>query len=695
MNTCCTHNVPLPKEIVLRLPFAEAATLTELRATAEKETDFKDPAAAKLCTLSFAAAEIRKYLLKIADVTVSYAEAGDTPAGFIVDIDCGEAEKADTGYRLTPTEGGITLYGNGRVGALYAAYTLLKLQGIRWYYPEDDGEILPPEIHTLCLPESEACYAPDMRDGRGLDLFAPLKDSAKFLLWMARNRMNITADHVYTAALGDKLGMTFRIGGHMFEPFLMPDKPLADGRTIWEAHPEWYGLPPDGIRRKHRVMCDQFCVSRPDLVDYLAGILIGKLRGEWRHVDRVDIWGFDNGGGHSCHCEDCKRLGNDTDRAIFFLSELRRRLDREPDVSGVVLVGCAYEGTKTMAAPSRPIPENLKARDCIVCYPIHRCYAHTFDDPACPTNGEYMKTISPWLTAEDHLPMIIGEYYNVSRYEDLPLVFAGSMAHDIPLYKQMGFTSITYMHPPLYNWGVRALNHLLLAELSWDAGADATALCEEYFTLLYGSHKDAVQKAYADIERATEHIGSYRNWWYSLLAVLWVWDGGKPKKELDLTGHFADTDALITRMESDLACRRRALALIEEAMRAAKYEGAANRSVTEAMTPEQAEAVRRGDKVQSRLMELRRSFIWGADELALFTDVVKEYVGAERGEHDPARWERIEATYDKLSGYFFPHRYISREAEAFCEDALTRSQLRAIVDRRRAYKLEVGEITAP
>ena len=50
------------------------------------------------------------------------------------------------------------------------------------------------------------------------------------------------------------LGMTFRVGGHMFRPLLLPDKPLSNGKTIWEAHPEWYGLPESGVREKARVL---------------------------------------------------------------------------------------------------------------------------------------------------------------------------------------------------------------------------------------------------------------------------------------------------------------------------------------------------------------------------------------------------------------------------------------------------------
>lgn len=686
------RQIPFPGQITVTLPFPDADTQTECRAIMEDQVDFRsDPASAALCTLSFAATELARYLRKLGNTQVAFASAGSAVSGFCIAISCGDATKADCGYTVAPTADGVSLYGNGRVGALYAVYTLLNAQGVRWYYPGDQGEIVPKDRQTLAVPTRMQVFTPAMRDGRGLDLFAPLKDSAQFLLWMARNRMNITAEHTYTAPLGDKLGMTFRIGGHMFEPFLAPDLPLADGRTIWEAHPEWYGLPLDGIRKKEDVLNNQFCVSQASLVDYLAGILIGRLRGMWKHVDRLDIWGFDNGFGSSCQCEACKKLGNDSDQALYFLSELRRRLDQAEDLHPVTLVACAYEGTKTMEPPTRPIPENLFAHDCVVAYPIHRCYSHDFDDPACPTNAYYQQTILPWLAQTPRLPMIMGEYYNVSKYEDLPLVFAKRIRHELPVYARWGFTSITYMHPPLYNWGVRALNHMLFAELSWDPEADSEALTRAYFDDLYGAYSRQMEAVYDLVEEASFRVGNYRNWWFSILETLQSWNGGKPEVQLDLTGHFADYEALVRCLTQDLEARRTALQLLEEAIRQVKRENLSFGAPTAAVTPAQIAKEMAGSVLPTRLYELRRSLIYGVDELHLFTLVVKEYILAEQEKEDPALWEEIEQVYDKLSGYFYPHRYISREIEAFCDDALTRSQLRLAVDRRRAWKIKNAE----
>ena len=696
------EEIPFPKKIVITLPFAEASTQTERRAKMEAEVDFrKDPEKAKMCTVSYAASELARYLRMLGDTEVTFAEHraesdGETDrllqAVYYIHLSCADADKAECGYTVIPENNGMRLWGKSRVGALYAVYTVLNAQGVRWYYPGPQGEIVPVGRKYLAVPQKYTEFEPAMYDGRGLDIFAPLKDSAQFLLWMARNRMNITADHVYTAALGDKLGMTFRIGGHMFEPFMQPDLPLKDGRTIWESHREWYGIPKEGVRTKKMALKNQFCVSQDSLIDYLAEILIGKLRGEWKHVDRLDIWGFDCGAGSSCQCEACQKLGNDTDQAIYFLSELRKRIDRAADLHPVSLVACSYEGTKTMDAPSKPIPDNLFALDKVVCYPIHRCYYHDFDDPECPTNAFYQEKIMPWMAQSPRLPMIMGEYYNVSRYEDLPLVFAKRICHEIPVYIKWGFASITYMHPPLYNWGVRAINHMLMAELSWNPEVDPELLMSEYFTYLYGKYASEMRHIYDLIEEGGAHVGNYRNWWFSVLQTLQLWNCEKPEQELDMTGHFKNHSHLIQCLENELALRREALQEVEKIIRQAKLEKTVKADNRVAETPEEMAKLMAADALSARLYEIRRSLIYGVDEIHLFGLMVKEYDLAYRGESDPLLWQEIEEVYDKMAGYFYPHRYISKEVEAFCDDALTRSQLRRVIDVRRAKKLEAGEL---
>ena len=188
--------------------------------------------------------------------------------------------------------------------------------------------------------------------------------------------------------------------------------------------------------------------------------------GPWHEADEIDVWGLDTWGS-VCTCERCRALGNGTDQMLHMASHFRSFLDRaraagrlDHDVKMALI---AYEGTSTLAPPERPIPQNLlDAGDYLIYAPIVRCYAHGFDDPGCSYNRAYASALSGWNQIRPHLPVMVLEYYNVSKFEDLPLLFTHSMAHDFQVYRRTGAAGFVYMHVPLVNWGMRALTQVLL-----------------------------------------------------------------------------------------------------------------------------------------------------------------------------------------------------------------------------------------
>ena len=687
-----TKTIPFPEKIVISLPFDKAETLTEKRAVSEKATNFTNPSEAAICTLSFAASELAKYLKRLTGVKVTFAQTGFEKDGFAIAISCGDSDTTDSGYTISPAENGVALHGFGRVGALYAVYAFLYAQGIRWYYPGDEGEEIPSDAASLYVPACKTTSTPDI-PFRSFDIYQPLKDSEQYLLWMARNRMNTTTAHPYTAALGHKLGMVYKgVGGHIFDVILQPDNPLPDGRTIWDAHPEWYGLPANGVREKETALRRQFCVTQSSLIDYLADAVIEKLRTDWKEVYRVELAGFDAGPDSACHCEACQKLGNDTDKYLYFLSELRRRIDAAEGIHPYVFVFCSYEGTRTHEMPLNPIPDNLK-NDHIVFYNMTRCYCHDIDDPDCKPNKMHFDYLKKWANDRDGMVLGTCEYYNLSRYEDHPLLYTRRIKHDIPLYHSMGSKYFSYMHPPLYNWGVRALNHMLVAQITWNTKVDAQALEQEYFQRLYGDHAPAIKKIYEIMENATEHISAYRSHWQSALGTLEQWAGGVPTIPLlDHSGHFPDNESLVARMEQDLKLRKEALTRIEAEIELIKRELVMEitHDIPSHYTKVRSFVLK--NRLLPRMQELRRSFIYCSDELELMMLFSKEYILALKEEHDPQLWAQLEKVYDRLSSYFYPHKYITQSSEAYCEDGLTRTFFRGNVDMRRIYKIKMGQI---
>ena len=330
-------------------------------------------------------------------------------------------------FLLTPAANGVLICGNSRKGLLYGVYEFLRLQGWRWYAPGKTGEVLPLLVEKLEIPVSKKEYSASMKLGRGFDFEYLSMESNEFFLWMARNRMDVVSYRPLTGQFCKKLGMSFKNGGHIFEEILNPDRIMTSGKTLWEEHQSWYGLPSDGIRQKDKALQTQFCVSREGLVEFLGEELLGYLTGKWKEANRVDVWGFDTWG-NGCNCEGCKKLGNDSDRTLFFLSEIRKIINNAVECQrldhNVKLVMCVYEGTSTINGPINPIPKNLiEAGDYGVFYPILRCYAHDFSDCTCIGNSHYVDNLKAWYAHSPSLPIMIGEYYNVSKFEDLPLLF--------------------------------------------------------------------------------------------------------------------------------------------------------------------------------------------------------------------------------------------------------------------------------
>lgn len=380
------------EKINIVLPFEKAEQYVNLWAFEEEEIDFeKEKARGERCTMCFGAAEMVKYLTVMGfSAAVSSAEEENAVNILLI---CGGGEEKDCSFAFIPRQNGFEILGGSRTGVLYGCYEFLKQQGIRWYAPGSHYEFIPKHSAGLKLPQEKMTFLPEMSRGRGFDFEGILKESADLCLWMARNKLNIASYRVHTDSLMKKLGMTYKVGGHIFEKMLNPDTITENGDAFWEAHNDWYGTPENGEKEKYLALSTQFCVSNDELICYLAENVIRLLNTEWKNASRVDIWGFDTWG-KTCSCERCKKLGNGTDKTLHFMSKLRQKINDSGFDRKIELVMCAYEGTSTVQPPQNAIPPNLKENgDLIVFYPITRCYAHDFSDRDCDRNKMFCEAL--------------------------------------------------------------------------------------------------------------------------------------------------------------------------------------------------------------------------------------------------------------------------------------------------------------
>lgn len=689
------------QKITIVIPYEGAERYTGIWATEEERIDFRrEQERACRCTLSFAATELKHYLsLTLTQSEIRFSSKGGEGFQIYLSLTAGECEDD---YRLLPCEGGIHIEGNSRRSVLYGAYEFLKMQGWRWYYPDAGGEIAPDKRENLCLPDGPEVFHPSLPFARSFDMSEGyVYTSSAFLMWMIRNRMSVAIAKEPTRALARKLGFISKYGGHIFEQMLAPDKPWDNGTDLYASHPEWYGLPENGKRVREKAMSVQLCVAHDDMFQYLGKELVAKLRQEWKDFDRIDIWGFDTWGS-ACACEACKKIGNNTDRAAYFLSKLREQVD-EAVKDGtldhqVQLIMCSYEGTYTLQAPTKPTPENLVGTgDSMVFYPINRCYEHCMEETCC-INERYQKAIRDWNSSPNRLPMVIGEYYNVSKYEDLPLLFTGSMLKDLPYYQSHGFSGITYMHVPMLHWGIRSLTHLVYTELAWNMKktekfTDISPYIADYFNRLYGDYAKRMEQVYSLVERGSRSIASWRAWdQKSILTQLLHWDGGLPQEALDTNGHFKQ--GITVCGDEVTAGFNKAILLVEEMIQEEKRRLARQYAVEiqVAVNPEEARKLTPNDVILQRLTEILRQLLYGRDVFALTNEVCRYHDSLlQKNEvEEKVSWHKIGELEKRLESYYMPITGYNITS-ILVNDAMLRSQLRPVLLRCRNQRRLAGK----
>lgn len=691
--------------IQIILPFAHCEKKAAVWANEERFINFRnEPERAARCTMSFAATELKYYLsqtIQDCEITIAF-EKGQADFTIILQADnlLVDGEEFDMSLQ---NQNALLIHAQGRVGVLYGAYEFLKLQGWRWYEPGTMGECAPAMTDALVLPTESIGFHPLTTMGRGFVFEDISKESEEVSYWMARNKLNLGGYRPMSGPIMRKLGIRGDRGGHIFEAMLDPDREMPSGKTLWEEHPEWYGTPENGEKSKARALKTQFCVSQPDLCDFLAEEVLTYATGEWSDADTLVLATFDTWGS-SCNCEKCRKLGNGTDKYFHFVSVVRDHINKarangtlDHDVQLSLDI---YEGTATFLPPEKPIPQNLlDAGDIARMAVILRCYQHDFDDPACDWNSHYNNALNAWLEKDNMLPIRVLEYYNVSKFEDLPLLFNERIKHDIPYYQSIGVKSFTYMHPPMVNWAMRSLTQILYAELTADPNANADAIIEEYFQRRFGEYAPDMKKAYTLIEQAWLTSANWRAWGdRSILSQLQVWDGCKPLAPLNLDAHFESMEAVIDSGKKSVAMLQEALQIFEDIRKKEKVSVAKKANNVFVGTiipvnPAELQKMQANSKVEHYIGEHIRLQRYGLDVMALMTEVVNYYHMLYLGKEPQAdaAWKVIEELEDRAESYYLPISYVMYKVVLVSKDGLTRAQLREVIRRCRKDRLNNGK----
>ncbi len=645
------------------------------------------------CTIAYAAVELRNFLQQlIENGEIYFSSIANGDINIYLDA---EKEQGKTGiFSLIPCDNGIKIIGKDRVGTLYGVYELLKMQGFRWFTPSGFGNShIPAKTNTLILPTERKDFAPAMDIMRGFD-FEGGAPGAYMWIWMARNKLNGVRPQVGLTNLQNKLGMILKEGGHFFDSFLAPDCVLPSGKTVWEEHPEWYGVRADGKEvTPENARRTQFCVSNDEVCEYFGAELVRRLREEWYEAERIDIWGFDTWGG-TCACEKCLALGNSTDQTLRFLSKLREAIDNANLDRKVEMVLCSYGGTTTLEPPTKAIPQNvIDGGDMITFYPITRCYRHRLDEGPCPENEYFIKCLKGWLAKEPAMPIIMGEYYDLSKWEEMPVVISGLMCDEIPKFIEMGIGGITYMHIPLVNWGVKAITQWVYSNLSWDPTLDREELLNDYFEKRYHENAEGMRKVYAKLEKTFDDVQTWRSWApESILSQLLVWNGSVPTKEFETRGHYKDNADLIARGKEILNLLNECATEVFDMKKKYFYSQPMVDKIVLAMNPCELIGLRAPNPEEFKLGEALRCILYAIDVMTLMVALVEYNDALYHGKPSGEFWETVEKTYDKLDTYYTIADRGTFFGGGDTRTGLDRSQLERAVKVYAAYRANHKEL---
>ncbi len=522
-----------------------------------------------VCTECFAALELQRYLRKATGQLNDYSivdDDADAVSGGDVVLVGGPASNVTTrrmasvlgvkanrlaelgmeGYQIKSAMVSgrrVTLVaGARRVGTLYGAYDLLYRLGCRWFGP---GEVHEEVSCVEHIPDLDVMERPSFV-ARGFLAWEDRGDT-NFLQWMARNRLNEWCVEQRNHALMRKLGIRMVGGLHDAESlFLNPDsvypynyphfagdeqKPKdpypigdqyrgdadSDGKlSYFEAHPEWFacvnGRRIPGIRGWHGT---NYCTSNTHATtEFIKNFVRALIDGPYAEADVVRFWTLDVG--KWCQCTECKALGTPTDRNLLLVHRLDQEI-KKARADGKIMRPIAIRFlvyAEVLDPPTRLLPADFDYETCwATFYPIGRCYVHNFNNPSCSRNARYCCQLGNWAAdPKRHYRgrICIGEYYNVSGFQCLPVCFMRTMASDIPSYYNAGARQFQYMHVTTGQWGNKALTNYQMARQLWDVDTDWEALWEGYFARRYGRVAETMRRFYESLEKMFSNVSELK-----------------------------------------------------------------------------------------------------------------------------------------------------------------------------------------
>ncbi|MCA1808410.1 MAG: DUF4838 domain-containing protein [Lentisphaerae bacterium] len=358
--------------------------------------------------------------------------------------------------------GGQGFWEQDEGGSLNAVYALLRALNVRWYMPEEIGEVVP-ERKSLPLPDVDKTERPDF----------------ELRSWFWYNYGMFPFEHVMWARrLGMNSGFeTWGYGGHAH------GLTRVHGRSEMQAkHPDYYALR-DGKRETEFRGTGHVCFSSEGF--FKETVNYARFMFDHYNVPMINIWPQD--GFMQCGCEECRKLPA-SDLVWGFVDRVGRELyHTHPDR----IVACgAY-------TPYIHPPRQVESFTPNVAVFIANCGRPLFDDPV--RWNAYWDRVEGWRAKTAPGNILRVENNRSGLHRKFPVLHPRNMAKDLKALKGIARGECDEEAQSGGRWHAPGIDHLTLyvqARFLWDADQDLNAMLNDYYTLFYGPARDDMRAAF-------------------------------------------------------------------------------------------------------------------------------------------------------------------------------------------------------
>jgi hypothetical protein len=364
-------------------------------------------------------------------------------------------ELSGEAYVLATHPAGLRLTGATPRAIEHAVWDLLHRVGYRQFFPGEIWEVVP-KIEALSIA-IDARESPSYESRRIWFGHGPWGyNVAPFADWQKKNRLG---------------GNVVLSTGHAYA------KIIRKNQSAFHAHPEYLGL--IGGERKST----KLCVSNPGL----RSLVVEYAKKHFRDDPAADSVALDpSDGGGWCECEQCRKLGPITDRAVLLANTVAGEV-------GGKLVGM-YAYNQHAPPPSIRVAPNVVVN-------VATAYL---------TGGATVEgLLEGWKRQGARVG--IREYFSVNAWDrDLPGRARASsteyIATSISRFHSLGARYFSAESGD--NWGPCGLGYYLASRILWDVreGARVEALREDFLSRAFGPAKAPMDAFYAAIDGKNEPL---------------------------------------------------------------------------------------------------------------------------------------------------------------------------------------------